>query len=326
MAVMDHERIIHVLDCLTRESDESHGVTVADIQRYLRDNANMDGVSPVTIRRDIDRLTGMGHDIIKTAGAHNTAVYSLRDRGFTFNEIRFLVDSVSINKFLSPGQKQALIKKFEGMCSETQIRQLVSRISLDSAASPSLDLLENLEKIHLLIAEHRRINFHYGKFDTKRQVSYYDKRREMLPVRVVYFNERIYLRCWNEEASEYRTYRVDRMKDITGGEVSKAKPPKDKKYEGFVADIFPPERFETVTFRVKRYLLAEMLEQLGGSAKARDDFDDPSCAIVRASCGINRQFYLWVMRYGDGIEIVSPADIRGEFAEMLTGLTKKYSP
>lgn len=322
---MDHERIIHVLNCLTRESDEKHGVTIADIQRYLRDNANLDGVSAVTVRRDIDRLTRAGHDIQKTAGAHNTALYSLRDRGFTFNEIRFLVDSVSINKFLKPTQKQRLIKKFESMCSEQQIRQLVSRISLDSSASPSLDLLGNLEKIHLLIAGHKRINFSYGKFDTKKQVNYYDKRREMLPVRVICFNERFYLRCWGEQTQEFRTYRVDRMKDITDGGVSKAKPPKENKYEGFVADIFPPERFETVSFRVRRYLLDEMLEQLGETASPRDDFDDPTCAVVRARCGINRQFYLWVMRYGDGVEILAPADVRAGMTEMLSVLMGVYS-
>ena len=32
---------------------------------------------------------------------HNTAYYALIDKGFSFNEIRFIVDSISINKFLT---------------------------------------------------------------------------------------------------------------------------------------------------------------------------------------------------------------------------------
>lgn len=322
---MNNQRIIHILDYLTRSTDESHGVTIADIQKYLRENANLPNVSPLTIRRDIDSLTSMGHDIRRTNGAHNTAFYSLRGKKFTFNEIRFIVDSISINKFLTAGQKQRLIKKFEGMCSDSQIRQLISRISLETNAAPSLDLLENLDKIHRLISERRRINFQYGRFDTRKQIKYYDKRREMLPVRVVYFNERFYLRCYNEQTGDFRTYRVDRMKRITGGEQSKKKPPQDKKYDGFVADIFPPERFEIVTLRVKRFLLDEMLEQLGEYASVRDDFDDPDCAIVRAKCGINRQFYLWVMGYGDGLEIAAPSDVRAAFAEEMKKLMKNYS-
>ena len=320
---MDSERIVCILEYLTRSTDDNRGVTVADIQQHLS-AAGMNRVSPLTIRRDLDRLSSSGYDVRRKTGSHNTAYYSLHGRGFSFNEIRFIVDSVSINKFLTPGQKQKLIKKFEGMCSESQIRQLVSRISLDSNAAPSLDLLDNLDKIHGLISERRRINFRYGKFDTKRQMNYYDKRREMLPVKVIYFNERFYLRCLNEETGELRTYRVDRMKSITGGEVSKAKVPKLTKPEGFVADMFPPERFETVSLRVKRYLLDEMLEQLGDLAAVRDDFDDPDCAVVRARFGINRQLMLWFMRYGDGIEILSPESVKEQFIAEVEKVASLY--
>ena len=72
-------------------------MTIRDIQNHLANNFGMDNVSVITIRRDIERLETMGYDIRKKNGAHNTAYYSLRGKGFTFNEIRFLVDSVSIN-------------------------------------------------------------------------------------------------------------------------------------------------------------------------------------------------------------------------------------
>ncbi|MBR6874199.1 MAG: hypothetical protein IKN17_11910 [Ruminococcus sp.] len=47
-----------------------------------------------------------------------------------------------------------------------------------------------------------------------------------------------------------------------------------------------------MTFKVKRYLLDEMLEQLVDTVSSRDDFDDAGHAIARAYCGINKQFYL----------------------------------
>ena len=52
------------------------------------------------------------------------------------------------------------------MWTDAEIRSLVSRITLNSTASPSLDLLENLDTIHRLISERMKINFKYGKFDT----------------------------------------------------------------------------------------------------------------------------------------------------------------
>lgn len=85
----------------------------------------------VTIRRDLDRLTAMGNNIQKENREHNTAYYALIGKGFSFNEIRFIVDSITINKFMTTSQKQTLIKKFEGMCSDTELRQLISRIVLN---------------------------------------------------------------------------------------------------------------------------------------------------------------------------------------------------
>ncbi|MBR5091449.1 MAG: WYL domain-containing protein [Ruminiclostridium sp.] len=322
---MEHERIIQIYDYLCRNTDEEHSVSCRDIQDHLARNSNLRNVSPLTIRRDIDRLCAAGNDIRRINGPHNTALYSLIDKGFTFNEIRFMVDSISINKFLSAEQKKKLIHKFEGMCTEAEIRNLISRISLGSAAAPSLDLLENLDKIHRIISERRKINFQYGKFDTKKQMNYYSKSREMIPVRVVYFDEHFYLRCFNEETEQFRTYRIDRMKDIAGGGKSRKKIPDDKKYNGFVVDMFAPEHFEFVTMRVKRYLLDEMLEQLGEFGSFRDDTDNPDSVLVKAYVGINERFYLWALKYGEGVEILEPAEVRKGFCENLAKISKMYS-
>lgn len=322
---MEHERIIYIYDYLCRNTDEEHSATCKDIQDHLARTANLTDVSPLTIRRDIDRLCAAGNDIRRVNGPHNTALYSLIDKGFTFNEIRFMVDSISINKFLSAEQKKKLIHKFEGMCTDAEIRNLISRISLNSSAAPSLDLLENLDKIHRIISERRKINFQYGKFDTKKQMNYYSKNREMIPVRVVYFDEHFYLRCFNEENEQFRTYRIDRMKDIVGGAKSRKKIPDDRKYDGFVADMFAPDHFEYVTLRVKRYLLDEMLEQLGEYGSFSDDKDNADSVLVRVKAGINDRFCLWVLKYGESVEIVRPAAVRKSFSELLKRISKMYS-
>ena len=96
---MEHERIIHILEYLRRNTDETRTVSIKQIQSHLDRNYNMQSVSPLTIRRDIERLTTMGYPITIKRGAHNTYLYQMETEGFTFNEIRFLVDSVSI--FLS---------------------------------------------------------------------------------------------------------------------------------------------------------------------------------------------------------------------------------
>ena len=319
---MEHERIIYILEYLTSHTDEKKKVTIRDIQNYLASQTNLGDVSALTIRRDISRLQTTGHNIQVSRGAHNTAEYYLIKKGFTFNEIRFIVDSVSINKFLSDGQKQRLIKKFEGLCSAEEVHQLISQIALNSQASPSLNLLENLEKVHKIISQKRKINFEYGKYDTHKQIHYYSKRRDMIPCKVIYFNERFYLKCLEEASQNVRTYRIDRMKRITAGEQTAVKAFLSRP-DGVVLDIFEPEEFTFITLKIKRFLLDDMLEQFGRYASVLDS-DSPETILIRAKIGIGHGFYRWVMKYGSDMEIIAPEHVRAEFAEKLCAVAELY--
>ena len=321
---MDHERIICVLEYLSRYSDENTYVSIKQIQDYVSRVGNLSMPAEVTIRRDIDRLTNMGNNIVKKNCDHNKAFYALIDKGFSFNEIRFIVDSISINKFLTSKQKRQLIKKFEGMCSDAEIRQLISRITLNEKCSPSLDLLNNLDLIHRLIAEKRKINFEYGKYDTDKKIKYYHKKRELIPVKVVFFNNRFYLKCYNEETKAWRTYRIDRMKNIESGEVSRCLLPKEEKCDGFVIDMFEPEYYENVTLRVKRVLLDDMMEHFGEYASVSRYSDDGNSVNISVRVGIDQRFYLWVMKYGDGIELLSPPKVRSEFLSEVRKMLGAY--
>lgn len=321
---MEHERIICVLEYLSRYSDENTYVSIKQIQDYVSRVGNLSMPAEVTIRRDIDRLTNMGNNIVKKNCDHNKAFYALIDKGFSFNEIRFIVDSISINKFLTSKQKRQLIKKFEGMCSDAEIRQLISRITLNEKCSPSLDLLNNLDLIHRLIAEKRKINFEYGKYDTDKKIKYYHKKRELIPVKVVFFNNRFYLKCYNEETKAWRTYRIDRMKNIESGEVSRCLLPKEEKCDGFVIDMFEPEYYENVTLRVKRVLLDDMMEHFGEYASVSRYSDDGNSVNISVRVGINQRFYLWVMKYGDGIELLSPPKVRSEFLSEVRKMLSAY--
>jgi len=320
---MEHERIIYILDYLNRHTNDSRGVTIKDIQRYLEECGNLQNVSVLTIRRDIERIERAGNEIEVTYGAHNTAYYKIRSKGFTFNEIRFIVDSVSINKFLSNTQKQRLIKKFEGLCSETEVRQLISRISLNGQGSASLNLLENLDKVHQIISEKRKINFEYGKYDVHRNINYYSKSREMIPCRVIYFNERFYLKCIDEATLNHRTYRIDRMRRISAGDKTKIRAELPK-YDGVVVDMFEPERFELVTLRVKRFLLDDMLEQFGSYGSPRDDMQSPDSVILNVKMGISSGFYRWLMKYVEDVEVLSPKSVRDTFSDKLKKVCGMY--
>ena len=184
-------------------------------------------------------------------------------------------------------------------------------------------MLENLDAIHRIIAEKRTLNFDYGKMDAQRHFHYQEKSRTLLPCQVIYFSERFYLKCYSVENSHLRTYRIDRMRNIVAGEKFRQLP-EIPKPDGAVLDIFEPKYYELVTLRVKRFLLDDMLEQLGAYASAQDDPDNSGFVLVRARIGINDSFHRWVMKYGGNVEILRPENLRREFAEKVAELYRQY--
>ena len=188
----------------------------------------------------------------------------------------------------------------------------------------TLDLLENLDKIHRLIGERQKIDFEYGKYDeTTKQITYYHKDRDMLPVSVIYFHEKFYLKCFNLTDSKWRIYRVDRMKNIIGGDTSQFHLPPEEKYEGFVTDMFAPKYFTSITLRVRKYLLDEMRENFGEFASIIPD-NDSDFVRFHVRVGINQKFYLWLMKFGSGVELVAPAKERAEYLEEVRKMLGAY--
>ena len=321
---MEKERILLILEFLQRNTSATQGVSVQNIRDHLSHNTLLRDVSPMTIRRDIDRLIFAGYDIQIRNGAHNTAFYSLVNRTFSFNEIRFFVDSICINRFISNAQKKKLIQKFEAYCSDSELRQLSSRIILNDRTAPNLDLLKNLDVVHSLISEHRHINFDYGKYDIEKNVRYYSKQRELLPCKVVYWNERFYLRCMDETNRKPRTYRIDRMRNIRSGEVSQTKMSLPKP-EATVVDIFEPDYFDTVTFRIKEVLLDDMLEIFGNTISARIDTEHKGWFLITVRVGISKGFFRWFLRYGNDLVVISPPDIRKKYLSMIDSIQAEYN-
>ena len=321
---MSKERIIAVYDYFMHNTDDKHYVTIRQIQDYLLNETNITDVSYQSISRDINCLINSGNDIKKKSGAHNEAFYSLENKGFTFDIIRFIIDSIAINKDLTRTVKEHILECFSSICSQSEIRNLKSRIVTKEECPKSLDLVANLGIIHSIISERKRINFDYGKFNNKKEMVYYHKDRKLLPIEVVYTNDHYYLKCFNLLDSQRRTYRIDRMKNITADEIDKTVIPSEEKAECFMADIFAPDYISPVFLKVHIELRDEMFEKMGRFAEVIDESTYDDSVVIRVIAGINKHFYLWLMSYGDGIEILGPEKIAEGFYEENKKMIKPY--
>lgn len=318
---MEHERILLIYDFLYKNTDQEHYVTLKEIREHLK-QFNIRDTASVTIRRDIERIA-VHYRVETESGPHNTFKYSMRKDKFTINELRFLIDAVSVNKFLNEKQKKALIGKFKGLCPENEMIKLMNRVNISDVTPPALNLLDNLEKLHIMITNKMRINFDYGKYDEKGKFKYNKKDRVLLPCQVKYFKEKFYLKGVSEEDNKFRTYRIDRMKNITELEKSDAKV-ELKRPDGVIVDAFETDRFEYVKMRISRNLRDEFIETFGKMYSEITGEEDEDTIVVRVKVGVSDRFCSWVLSYGDLAEVLEPADLRERMRETVKRIMGKY--
>ena len=66
-----------------------------------------------------------------------------------------------------------------------------------------------------------------------------------------------------------------------------------------------------------------MVEHFGDLAHVRPDANE-EYVLINVKAGINRKLYLWIMQYGDGIELVAPAKERAEYLNEVRKMLGAY--
>lgn len=320
---MDKIRILYEYDYLRRYSDKMRARTLREIQSYLHEIDILENVAILTIRRDLQDMQTAGFPVRQRSGRHNTQYYWIDGGAFNYNEMRFLVDSLSMNKFLSSEQKHDLTQKFLTDCTPEEKRKLEQRVKVQETPV-ALDLLDNLEKIYQVLEVPQTIHFYYARYDAHMHCTVAKRNaRTLVPVDVVYDHERFYMVCMDMDTGKRRVYRVDRMRHITRGEPV-AKKPSFPEADGAVLDIFEPDAYETVHCRVRWELVDDVLDRCGKYAYVIEEESDEAWAAMCMRVGISTGFYRWIAGYGDMIRIVSPTWVRDKYTQSLHNILDLY--
>jgi len=105
---------------LTKETDENHGLTTAEIINKLE--AVGIRAERKSVYDDIALLNDYGLDIIKRKTG--TTEYYIGSREFEYPELTLLVDAVQSSKFLTEKKSKALIEKLETLTSDHEAKLL----------------------------------------------------------------------------------------------------------------------------------------------------------------------------------------------------------
>lgn len=339
--------IINILDILRKYSDEEHRLSQKNIVDILRTEYSMTA-DRKSVRRNVLELIEFGYNIeysetartvkdAKTGEAVETYIlsdfYLVRD--FTDSELRLLIDSLLFSKHIPTGQCMKLAGKLKSLSSK-YFESHVKHISTVSDSLPrNKQLFYTIEVLDEAIEKGRKVSFTYNSYGTDKRLhprmnGNGEKRRYTVnPYQIAAVNGRYYLignyDCFNDVSH----YRLDRITDIRLTDES-VKP--SRNVHGLENGVDLPRHMaehvymfsgdsETVSFRLKKYIINDIIDWFGGDISFYDEDDDEVTAKVKVNLNAMRR---WALQYALHVRVLSPECLVKQIKEDLQEAAWNY--
>lgn len=304
-------KLLYLAQYLWEQTDEQHPGTMQEIIAYLASC----GISAErkSLYDDLELLRLYGMDVQSVKG--RSFGYFLGERDFQLPELKLLIDVVQSSPFLTQSKSMELINKLEHLTSRPNARQLRRQVYvLGRVRTHNERLYYAVDGLHTAINDDRQVTFRYFDWQPDGSKAY---RRDGALYRVdpvaLCVDRHYYLVSYDPAIEDYRHYRVDRMEGLTVTDT-----PRDPLPEGFdlgryVKTIFDMYngRTETVRLRFDRALTNVVIDRFGADAHIRPD---GGSVVVTAPVEVGPTFFGWLAQFGPQAELLSPEDVRQEFA------------
>lgn len=324
------EKILHIYRILMEETDEEHGITVAEII----DRLSSLGISAErkSVYDDINTLESFGCDICRNKS--NTMTYYIGSRTFELAELKLLVDSVQSSKFITLKKSQELISKVESLGSVHEGRQLHRQVYVaNRVKNPNETIYYAVDRIHEAISKDRTITFYYlewmiggAKCKIEKRRRRKSKRYCVSPWALTWDDENYYLVAYDSESESIRHYRVDKMESV---EITSDQRDGKDIFEKFDMALYSRSVFgmfggdvTSVKLRFHNSMIGVVVDRFGKDLFISLDGDEHF--IVNVSVALSRQFFGWLFGLSDKVEILSPDSAVQMFSDELLKVQARY--
>ena len=338
---------------LLKKTDENHAENGKDIAEYLKEHCGI-YAERRSIYKDVKELN-IASLMLEDNCTFEEAEEMLADdeelalvkykpkKGFyiddcrrpiTFEDARILADCVYHARFIPKKNAESLIDVICGSLSETQGGSIQRDVTLvDRMATNNREILLNAEQINQAIKAYKKIKFKYLQYNIKDVTQQVERKGgghyTVSPYALMINEGNYYLLGMEEGKKEVRTYRVDRMSQVSILDVTIEK---TEEYKRLMRDIksYPQRVFsmyggrrENVTIRFINPLLDTVVDRFG-TKEVRYEKDGEKHFTVSTSVEVSDQFFGWLCGFGKRAKIVYPDSLIKEFKEHLEKIQSNY--
>lgn len=348
-----------VLQYLLRSTDENHVATAMDIVAYLEECAisaerrsiyrDIEEINRVALMLDEDCTIDEAAEMLEHDETDDLklVVYDKRQKGFyvrqrkfDLNDIRLLAECVYSAKFISQGQADRLAKVVCEFVSEHQAEKIRHNAFLtDRVKTNNRQVLSNIAAINEAMSRKidgrphnpEKISFQYLKYsitDMSKQVERRHGAKYIVsPFQLLINDGNYYLLAFDDRSKAMRTYRVDRMKNVSlSGEPRAGEEAFQKidlkTYTQRVFSMYGGEE-KLVQIRFINPLLDAVVDRFGTKDVQYSRVDD-SHFCVSAKVEISDQFFGWLLGFGKKAKLIYPEGVLNSFREFMDKIRAMY--
>lgn len=321
--------ILYILNVLKKFSDEDHMLSVAEMQRKIKEIYNID-IDSRTIRRNINLLKYKLDYDISTRDDNGKGYYLNRDPETDFEpgEVRAIIDNFSYANYIVPSIAKNIIKKCKNIQTIYENEKIKDyHIYANDSKTENVEVIKNIEDISDSIYHHKKIKFEYWKYAiTNKLEKIIVSTPTVSPYAIVYNKQEFYLIGIKEGQTQFYNYRIDRIKNIQNLDEEITIKKKKSEIQDFAEssiEMFGGKK-EEVEAICHIWLLDTIFETFGRNVtieKISEDEEHFKLLVDTNPLG----FRMWAMRNIDLVEVKKPVSLRKEMQNIIKNAAKKYN-
>lgn len=308
-------RPLYLLKILKEQTDENHKLSTVQLCQMLKDEYGINTFR-TTIKTDIVALQQAGYIIRATRSSQN--LYNYQERDFDQQEIKALLDAVSVSQILSGSERDQLMNKLYKLAGPFKAHELKRNwISQKNSSPDTSQAMRIIEAINDAINKRKKIKFKTFTYNVKKKPVPTRDEQIMSPCFLFETGARVYVAGYGENNQGILCQRIDRIFGIPEviDELSTAVC--DPNLDSYVSIAFAMKGVEIkeVELQVDNLLMDEVIDKFGLDVTTYA-CDQNSFRVVTL-VGMSQAFYNWVFSFQGRIKIKGPDTVCREYEQMV---------
>jgi len=247
-------------------------------------------------------------------------------------ELMYLIDAVQYSRHISNEFADTLIRKLK-IISNAAVESKFGNFRTAGSDFPTVnpEFFNNIGKINEAITNKKLITFVECEYGIDKKL--HPKNGGSLtvdPACIVVANGNYYLLCTKSSSAAIKSYRIDKMKNVT---VSDEDSPDDGQARKAIKNpgdyIFEHRNMNNgtvveVTILADENILDDIIDYFGNKVRIDNYGKYGERIVIRVKSG-ERGIIDWAIQYGGSAEIISPLYLRSEIERRIRGLNYAYS-